>query len=106
VSIASEQTMPPRLTEAAMAPERPTPVVAEPRTSRKAVWALGCGIAGVIVLPVLFSTVAICLGVVANNEISRDPGLGGQGKAIAGIVLGVIGLLFAVVFVVGTLVSS
>jgi hypothetical protein len=69
------------------------------RASPKATWALVCGVIGMFVFAPLFSTVAITLGVVARNEIDRAPELEGRGKAVAGIVLGVIGLAFFAVWV-------
>jgi hypothetical protein len=67
------------------------------RTSSKAVTALVLGIAGVFVVPLVCSILAIVLGLQAKREIEADPHLGGEGMATAGTVLGVIGLcLFAV----------
>jgi hypothetical protein len=53
---------------------------------------------------VIFSVLAINLGLAAKREISRSGGqLSGEGKATAGIVLGIVGLVFGVIFLVLTL---
>jgi hypothetical protein len=106
MSTVTEQSILPQRSPAPELPAHPALVATEDRTSRKATWALVCGIAGLIVFALLFSTVAIALGVVAKNEIDRDPHLHGQGKAIAGIVLGVIGLVLFAVIVVATMATS
>lgn len=79
-----------------------------PETSGKAIAALVLGIAGVLVVPVICSILAIVLGRQAKREINADPRLGGEGMAIAGTVLGVVGLcLFAVaVFLLLLLIAA
>jgi hypothetical protein len=52
------------------------------------------GILGIIVLPIVFSILAIAFGVSARSEMDRDPQLEGRGNATAGIVLGIVGLAF------------
>ncbi len=106
MSIATEQPLLSPVSPAPELPVQPAPVPPEARTSPKATWALVCGIAGMIVFALLFSTVAIALGVVARNEIKRDPQLQGEGKAIAGIVLGVIGLVLFAVIVTAKVATS
>jgi len=73
----------------------PPPPHASPRTSGLAVAALACGIAGLTLLPVLASIAAVVLGIMARDELRRDPTLGGDGMATAGLVLGWIGVAFA-----------
>jgi hypothetical protein len=73
----------------------PPPPHAPPRTSGLAVAALACGIAGLTLLPVLASIAAVVLGIMARDELRRDPTLGGDGMATAGLVLGWIGVAFA-----------
>jgi hypothetical protein len=63
------------------------------RTSGKAVTALVLGIAGIILLPIICSTLAIIFGSIARGETRRDPSLGGRGMATAGLVLGIIGVV-------------
>ena len=62
------------------------------RTSGLAIASLACGIAGFVVAPVLSSIAAIVLGIMARDELRRDPTLGGEGMATAGLVLGWLGI--------------
>jgi hypothetical protein len=72
-----------------------TPYAQAPRrNSSKATWALVLGILGILVLPIVFSILAIVIGVSARSEIDRTPSvISGRGNATAGIVLGIIGLV-------------
>jgi hypothetical protein len=67
------------------------------RTSGYAVASLVCGILGFLVLPIVLSILAIVFSRSAEGEIRRDPAVGGEGFARAGLVLGVIGLVLQVV---------
>ena len=106
MSATTEQSGDLRVAPPTELPAQPAPVAIGPRTSRKAHWALVSGIIGVFVLALVFSTVAIALGVVAKNEMDRDPELEGRGKAIAAIVLGVIGLVVFAVWMTAQVVTS
>jgi hypothetical protein len=65
-----------------------------PETSGKAVFSLICGTL-FIILP--FSVIAVIFGYIALSEIRKSPGrLKGRGLAIAGIVLGYVGVAFTV----------
>ena len=67
----------------------PAPVVAE-ETSGKAVASLVCGIIGIFP----FSLVAVILGHISLSQIGKSAGrLKGRGLAIAGLVLGYLGLV-------------
>jgi hypothetical protein len=68
------------------------PPYAPQRTSGLAIASLACGIAGFVVAPVLASIAAIVLGSMARDELRRDPTLGGEGMATAGLVLGWLGI--------------
>jgi uncharacterized protein DUF4190 len=50
------------------------------------------GIGGLLVIPVICSVLGIIFGVMARNEIDRDPYLEGRGMATAGLVTGIVGL--------------
>jgi hypothetical protein len=50
------------------------------------------GILGLLLIPIVFSILAIVFGVSARGEIDRNPHLSGRGNATAGVVLGIIGL--------------
>jgi len=67
------------------------------RTDRKAIASLVLGVLGLLVLPIVFSVLAIVLGGLSVRATRRDPALGGRGLAIAGIVLGIVGLLLGLV---------
>jgi hypothetical protein len=62
------------------------------RTSGYAIASLILGIAGFFVVPIVPSILAIVFGQKARAEFRRDPTLGGDGLATAGIVLGWVGL--------------
>jgi hypothetical protein len=67
-------------------PSGPTPQV---RSSGLALLSLLLGIAGLTVLPLLASILAIIFGYMARNDIRRRPDeLSGDGLAVAGIVMG------------------
>jgi hypothetical protein len=91
----------------AAAPPRPVaqplPAPAQPAsgTSGSAIASLVFGIAGFFVFPVIPSIMAIVFGYAARREIAQKPGLGGEGFATAGIVLGWIG---AAIWAFGVLV--
>lgn len=46
----------------------------------------------VLVVPIVPSIVAIVVGWGAQSDIARDPALGGEGLAKAGVILGWVGL--------------
>lgn len=66
---------------------------AERRRPGKAVAALILGIVGLVVAPIICSTLAIVFGVLARNEIRRDERLTGGSMALWGIALGVLGVI-------------
>jgi hypothetical protein len=70
------------------------------RTSTLAIASLVGGIAGWTLLPLLGSLVAIITGHMARAEIRRDPGLQGDGLAIAGLVMGWASVILSVLAVV------
>ena len=80
---------------------QPDEPAAQP-TSGKAIAALILGIAslafGIVVGPfaVLLSIPAVVLGVQARREIARDPGVQGSGLALAGFIIGIIGIVLFV----------
>lgn len=65
-----------------------TPAASAP-TSGMAIASLILGISGLTILPFFASIAAIIIGVMARNEIRQRPDeLGGDGLAVAGIVMG------------------
>jgi Domain of unknown function (DUF4190) len=89
-----------------------TPAAAPGETSGKALASLILGIAGLVMLPVVGSILAIILGVSAKREIAARTGLGGEGMATAGIILGAVGVAlmalaaFALILALGTMSHS
>jgi hypothetical protein len=66
-------------------------------TSGKAIASLVLGIGGFLIFPVVLSILAVIFGRSAKRDIAARPGLGGEGMATAGIVLGWIGVALTVV---------
>jgi hypothetical protein len=62
------------------------------RTSGYAIASLILGIAGFFVFPIVPSILAIVFGLKAREEFRRNPAVGGDGLATAGIVLGWVGI--------------
>jgi len=84
---------------ATLEPHPPTPPRAplSARTSGKAVAAMVLGICGLVLgwlfLPLICCVLAIVFGSIALQDIGAQGGrLGGRGQAVAGLVLGIIGL--------------
>ena len=76
---------------------------APPQTSNKAVASLICG---VILCFVPSSIAAVILGHLALADIKRSAGrMAGQGMAVAGLVMGYIGILFTAIFAVAILLT-
>lgn len=68
--------------------------------SGKAVAALACGILSLIVFGFIFGPIAVVVGIIARREIAREPNLTGRGLALAGIILGILGFIASVIFVI------
>jgi uncharacterized protein DUF4190 len=70
-------------------------------TNSKATAALILGIAGLILCPLICSVIALVLGYQARREIDESQGRQtGRGNAVAGIVLGWIGVAFSVLGII------
>lgn len=70
------------------------------RTSGLALASLGLGLVGLFIAPLIASTIAIILGHLARRDLRRDSTLAGNGFALAGIVLGWIGVVIGIVFLI------
>ncbi|PRB15544.1 hypothetical protein CQ042_08645 [Microbacterium sp. MYb62] len=85
------------------------PVFAPRPTSGLAVTALVCGIAGAVLfwalIPVLASIAAVITGHLALGQIKRDPGVGGRGLAITGLILGYVVIAISAFTLVATIIS-
>jgi hypothetical protein len=90
-----------------LAPSPPPITLSTPRPSASAGprpnnplagWALAAGIASLTCCPIfVLSPLSIVLGSVALSQINKNPGQGGREMATAGIVLGCISLVLAVI---------
>jgi hypothetical protein len=78
-----------------VSPIPPSAVAPPPKTSGLAITSLVLGIVGITcIFPVFGAILAIIFGVLALNKINKSGGrITGQGQAIAGIVLGGVGLV-------------
>jgi Domain of unknown function (DUF4190) len=71
-----------------------------PPTNGKATTSLVLGICGIVLCPIVLSVPALVLGYQARREIDQSNGAsGGRGMAVAGIVLGWIGLVIGILIV-------
>ncbi len=74
------------------------------RGNTKSAVSLAMGILGVVGAffvfpPVVFSTLAIIFGALGRTEARQDPARGGEVMGTAGLVLGILGFVVAVVWV-------
>ena len=86
------------------------PAAPAPRpTSGLAITSLICGIAGVVlvwaIIPVLASIAAVITGHMALGQTRRDPGIGGRGMAITGLILGYAMIAIAAFTLIGIIIS-
>jgi Domain of unknown function (DUF4190)/Septum formation len=95
-------------------PPPPSPHAPQPDFSRRApapglaTAALVCGITGLVLFFVVVpSIVALVLGLIAWNRARATPAPGdGRGRALAGWILGMIGVLGFVAFVIGAVATN
>lgn len=69
------------------------------RTEGFAIASLACGIGAFFFIPIVGSILAIVFGAVARRRIAEDPTLQGTDMARAGIIIGWIGVVVAVLFI-------
>jgi hypothetical protein len=66
----------------------------EPKAHWAAITGMICGILGLIVTPILFSTLGIVFGGIGISKIKKNPEkYKGKGMAVAGLVTGIIGVV-------------
>lgn len=73
-----------------------------PLPSGKATASMVLGILGLLLIPIILPIIALCLGISAKRMADRGQG-GGRGQAVAGIVMGSVGIAFALL---GVLVAT
>ena len=66
-------------------------------TNGKAIAAFVLAMVGVLFFPIVFSTAGIVLALIARRELSRHPAQEGTALAIAALVIGPLGFVFALV---------
>jgi uncharacterized Tic20 family protein len=71
------------------------------RMAPGATLALIFGILGLLIFAIIFGPLAIWQALKARKAIKEDPELGGEGRATAGLVLGIVSI---VLWIVGLLV--
>ena len=84
-------------------PGAPGPSYGPPRRNGLAIASLCCGI-GQILIGILAGIPALVLGIIALNQINTR-GESGRGMAIAGIILGAIGILATIILVIAVVSS-
>lgn len=83
-------------------PGMPGPLYLEPPTSALAISSLILGIGGFIFLPFLSSIAAVICGHLARNEIRNSQGqIRGGALALAGLVLGYVGIALVILALIG-----
>lgn len=87
-------------------PPPPTPAYGQPTapgsapTNQKAIWALVLGIVGLLCCGIFTAIPALIVGIMANKEIGASGGYqAGRGMAIAGIVLGIVGIILSLLLI-------
>jgi hypothetical protein len=80
-------------------PVRPTFASNRP-TEPLAVWALCLGLPGVICCQMVLAPAAVICGHLALGKIQRNPHLDGRGMALAGTILGYIGIALFIVYLI------
>lgn len=93
----------PRGWQPSQAPLRPPPGYYYPQHGRTSGLAIASMVLGIVWVYWLGSILAIIFGHVAISQMRRDPNLRGKGMAIAGIVLGYVGVA---IFVLAILVAA
>ncbi|HEX6902888.1 MAG TPA: GYF domain-containing protein [Thermoanaerobaculia bacterium] len=66
----------------------------------RSAWAIAAGYLGLLSFLVVFAPLALAAGLFAVVDIKQNPHKHGMGRAIFGIIMGVIGSLFLVFFVI------
>ncbi len=68
-------------------------------------WAIAAGYAGLFATLVFPAPIALLLGVIAIWHLRKNPKLHGMGRAIFGLVMGLLGTGFLLFVLIGMLVS-
>jgi hypothetical protein len=63
-------------------------------------WAIAAGYLGLFSLAFIPAPFAILAGIVAIRDIRKNPDLRGMGRAVFGIIMGILGTIFLVISIV------
>jgi hypothetical protein len=84
-------------------PPYPYPYAVSPPTNTLAIISLVCGLASFVILPLFAGVVAVATGHMARGQI-RQTGESGSGLALAGLILGYVNIVLAVIAIAITVV--
>lgn len=88
-------------TQPYIVPGAPGPMFIDPPTAPMAIASFVLGIAGLVILPIIGPLLAIIFGHMARNEIKVKAGqFKGDGFALAGLIMGYIGIALAVLLII------
>jgi hypothetical protein len=71
----------------------------------RSLWAIAAGYAGLFAFIPVFAPLALVLGIVAIWHLKRNPKLHGMGRAVFGLVMGIIGTLLLAYFLIAILAA-
>lgn len=66
---------------------------------------IAAGYAGLFALLIIFAPIALVLGILAVRDLRKNPAKRGMGRALFGLVMGALGTLFLLWFVVSSVVG-
>lgn len=85
----------------------PPLATAQPRNSRRAIWSMVFGILSLTCLSILATIPAIVLGHLSIEDIKKSAGqLTGRGMAIAGLIMGYVGIAFGLLILPALLLPA
>lgn len=88
-------------------PQYPMVIAQTAATPGEATASLVLGIVGIFICPIICSILAIVFGIKAKNMIDASGGyMGGRGVAQAGLVLGILGMVFYTILVIVSLATD
>jgi len=72
----------------------------------RSVWAIAAGYAGLFALLCFPAPIALILAVIAIRDIKRHPEKHGMGRAVFGLVMGILGTLVVAGFLIGLAIEA
>jgi hypothetical protein len=69
-------------------------------------WAIAAGYAGLFAFIPFFAPIALVLGIIAIVHLKRYPELHGMGRAVFGLVIGILGTLLLTLGLVGMIIAA